>query len=86
MGDFTQTEFGYIPSLALFDKPPVNTGVLSHKWIQHRPISQISNTGLLEFTIPGTSSSYINLKSSFLQIQGKIVKENGKNIEETDKV
>jgi hypothetical protein len=83
---FDQTEFGYIPSLALFDKPPVNTGILSHKWIQYRPISQISNTGLLEFTIPGTSTSYINLACSFLQIQGKIIKGNGEEISKTDDV
>jgi hypothetical protein len=84
MTDFSQTDFGYDPCLALFDKPLINTGIVSHKWIQHRPISQISNSGVLEFTIPGTSSSYINLHCSFLQIQGKIVRENGERITEAD--
>lgn len=86
MTEFSNSQFGYEPSLAIFDRPAVNTGVSSYKWIQHRPISQISNTGLLEFTIPGTSSSYINLQCSTLQIQGKIVKENGKDLDSTDKV
>ena len=86
MNDFSNTEFGYDPSLALFNKPSVNSGVSSHKWVQHRPISQISNTGLLEFSISGTSTSYINLKCSLLQIQGKIVENNGKNLEDSDEV
>jgi hypothetical protein len=86
MSDFSQTDFGYDPCLALFDKPLINTGILSHRWIQHRPISQISNTGVLEFTLPGTSPSYINLQCSFLQIQGKIVKENGEKVQEGDDV
>jgi hypothetical protein len=86
MSDFSQTDFGYDHCLALFDKPLINTGIVSHKWIQHRPISQISNTGVLEFTIPGTSSSYINLQCSFLQIQGKIVKEDGGKITPSEDV
>lgn len=86
MSDFTNSEYGYDPCLALFERPAVNTGISSHKWVQHRPISQISNTGLLEFTISGTSSSYIDLKCSLLQIQGKIVSENGQNIGESDNV
>lgn len=86
MGDFSQTEFGYEPSLALFDKPLINTGITSHKWIQQRPVSQISKSGGLEFSIPGTSLSYVNLKCSFLQIQGKIVKENGEAIGDSEDV
>jgi len=79
MTDVDKNELGYVPALALFDKPSVDTGVKSHKWIQYRPVANISS-GVLEFRIPGTSNSYINLKCSTLQIQGKIVKAGGVDI------
>jgi len=81
-----KAELGYEPSLAIFDKPSVNTGVLSHKWVQYRPVSQISNTGVLQFNIPGTSNSYVNLKCTTLQIKGKVVKKDGSNLTEKDRV
>lgn len=86
MSSLGKTDFGYDPSLALFQKPAVNTGIIRNKWVEHRPISQISNSGLLEFNIDGTSTSYVNLKCSYLQITGKIVKSDGTNTDETDDV
>ena len=80
----SKSDIGYVPALALFDKPSVNTGVISHKWIQYRPISQISNTGVMEFYIPGTSDRYINLKCSNLQIKGKIVKDDGSKLSDDE--
>jgi len=79
-----ESELGYIPALALFDKPSINTGVISHKWIQYSPISTVSNTGVMEFYIPGTSDRYINLKCSNIQIKGKIVKDDGSKITDDD--
>ena len=81
----SHTEFGYVPSLALFHRPAINTGIISHKWVQHRPISQVSN-GLLEFLISGSSSDYVNLKASFIQVKGKIVKADGKVMDENHNV
>ena len=80
----SKSDIGYVPALALFDKPSVNTGVISHKWIQYRPISQISNTGVMEFYIPGTSDRYINLKCSNLQIKGKIEKGDGSKLSDDE--
>lgn len=81
-----KTDLGYIPALALFDKPSINTGVISHKWIEYRPISQISNTGVLEFMIPGTANTYINLKCTTLHIKGKVVKKDGSDLNKRDLV
>ena len=72
VNNFPKTEFGYIPALALFEKPSVNSGVIGYKWIQYRPISQISSNGNLQFTISGTSNYYVNLKNSYLQIKGQV--------------
>jgi hypothetical protein len=88
MSDLTSkdTEFGYVPSLALFERPSVNTGVIGYKWVQYRPISQISDSGLLQFTIPGTSNQYVSLKDSYLQIKGYIVNGSGNRITDSDNV
>jgi hypothetical protein len=72
MSHFPKTEFGYVPSLALFEKPSIDSGIMGYKWVQYRPISQISNSGNLQFTISGTSDHYINLRDSYLQIKGQI--------------
>ena len=79
-----KADIGYSPSLALFDKPSINTGIMSHKYVQFIPVSQFSKTGVLQFTIDGTSNYYVNLKCSYLQVKGKIVKENGDAIDEGD--
>ena len=81
MSSLGKSDFGYDPSLALFQRPAVNTGIIRSKWVEHRPISQISSTGLLEFNIDGTSTCYVNLKCSQLQITGKIVKEDGTDVD-----
>jgi len=81
-----KAEFGYIPALALFEKPSVNTGIIGYKWVQYRPISQISSSGLLQFTISGTSNDYINLQNSYLQIKGYIANSKGEAISKTDDV
>lgn len=84
LNNFPKTEFGYIKELALFSKPMVNTGITSYKWVQYRPVSTISNSGVLQFTIPGTSKDYVNLKNSYLQIAGRILKGNEQPIKEDD--
>ena len=86
MANLPKTEFGYIPSLALFEKPSVNTGIIGYKWVQYRPISQISNSGLLQFTISGTSNHYVNLKNSYLQLKGYVTNQKGDPINATDEV
>ena len=86
MSTASRAELGYVPALAIFEKPSVNTGVKSHKWIQFQPISTFANSGTLEFSIPGTSNTYINLKCSTLQIKGKIVDGDGKDIGDADEV
>jgi len=81
-----KTEFGYLPALALFEKPSINSGIIAYKWVQYRPISQISNSGLLQFTISGTSNDYVNLQNSYLQLKGYIANSRGVAITQKDDV
>ena len=65
-------------SLALFQPPLIDNGILHENWIEYNPIGSISESpGLIEFSIPGTSMDYINLRKSRLSLQYKITKENG---------
>ena len=84
MSTLERADIGYSPSLALFDNPAINTGVISHKYVQFLPVSQFSKTGILQFIIDGTSNYYVNLKCSYLQVKGKIVKKDGTDIDEGD--
>ena len=64
-------------SLALFQPPLIETGIQREYWVEYSPVSSISSESCLEFSIPGTSMDYINLKKSRLCIEFKITKENG---------
>ena len=80
------TDIGYVEGLALFDKPSINSGVTSYEWTHYRPTSQLTDASILEFTIPGTANSYVDLQCSRIQVKGKIVKKDGASIEEEDLV
>jgi ribonucleoside-diphosphate reductase beta chain len=82
----TDENMVYAQGLAVFDKPSINSGVMSYEWGHYRPTSQITDTGVVEFNIPGTANSYIDLQCSRLQVKGKIVKEGGGDLTGDDKV
>ena len=73
-------------ALALFQRPEVETATQKKEWITVRPINQLTEGAAIEFNIPGTSMTYIDLKNILLHITLKIVKEDGSNLESTDKV
>ena len=64
-------------SLALFQPALIETGIQREYWVECSPVSSISSESCLEFSIPGTSMDYINLKKSRLCIEFKVTKENG---------
>ncbi len=72
--------------LALFQKGPTESGVQSKEWISHRPINQLTDGSAIEFSIPGTSTTYMDLKNSLLYIKLKIVKSDGSDITVDDEV
>ena len=84
--DHNNNDVGYVEGLALFDKPTINSGVTAYEWTHYRPTSQLTDTGVLEFNIPGTANSYVDLHCSRIQIKGKIVKKGGGDIGKDDTV
>ena len=71
---------GYGEELALFENPIVDGGVQKVRWIEHRPINQISDGSAIEFVISGNGNSYIDLRRTYLHVCAKIVKPDGSNI------
>ena len=77
----------YTSSLALFQHPNSSSAIERIDFTDYQRVSQISpETSLLEFQVPGTSSSYIDLKATRLHIQLKITKSDGSSITTQEKV
>lgn len=76
----------YGDELALFRVPPTNSGVEKVRWIEYRPISQSGDDGPVEFLITGGGNQYIDLRRTKLHVKIKLVKEDGKSLEEGENV
>ena len=68
--------------LALFQPIPKERAVKSIKWINFRPTTQISSSGAIEFSVPGTTPYYVLLGKTMLHVKAKIMKLDGSNISE----
>ena len=73
-------------SLALFQGPDKDFSILAKQWIEYRPINVISEGSVLEFNVPASSSDYINLKETRLQVKAKITKEDNSPVSREDLV
>lgn len=79
-------EQAHTSSLSLFQPTNLESSVLEEIFIEYRPTASISKGSIIEFSVPGTSSEYINLKKSRIHVKFKILKANGKPVESTDLV
>ena len=68
------------------DAPPlVDNSIIKEYWVEFNPIATISQNGIIEFNIPGTSMDYINLAKSKVQVTHVITGPNSeKNQNERD--
>ena len=64
-------------SLSIFVPPPIDNSIQREYWVEFNPTAAISESGAIEFNIPGTSIDYINLSKRKLYIKYVITKENG---------
>ena len=69
-------------SLSIFVPPPIDNSIQREYWVEFNPIAAISESGAIEFNIPGTSVDYINLSKSKIHIKYVITKENGDAIKD----
>ena len=77
---------GYTEGLALFQHPVTDVGHGGNKWVEYRPINQLTEGAPLEFVVAPTASTYIDLERTYLYVKAKLVKGDGTAIAKTELV
>ena len=72
--------------LDFFALPPTQTAIDKSYWVEHRPLTTLSDDGgPIEFVISGSGEEYIDLSETYLQVKAKIVKsDTGGELEQTE--
>jgi hypothetical protein len=71
--------------LDIFSVKPTDVSVQSSDFQQYYPLTSVKeNENPLEFYVPGDNTHYLDLYSSYLYIQAKILKQNGADLAETE--
>ena len=71
--------------LHLFTVPSTQTSLEKGRWIDHRPVSSVSDNGATTFLSPGTED-YIDSSKTILVVRAKVTKANGANLDANMKV
>ncbi|KAJ8018950.1 hypothetical protein HOLleu_42760 [Holothuria leucospilota] len=58
-----------------------HTSIVKGNWIQYHPLTNITDTGPIQFTVQGSIDDYIDLSQTILHVRAKIVQGNGEDIE-----
>ena len=73
--------------LSLFDLPPTQTAVEKIYYQQVLPISQLSDSSPIQFTVTGQNGmEFIDTRNSFMSIKARIVKGDGSDIQAAEYV
>ena len=67
--------------LDLFTIPATQTSITKGQWIEYHPLSNITDTGPIEFNVSGTGEEYMDLAKTQLFVKAKITKANGDNLD-----
>ena len=63
--------------LDLFTVPTTQTSITKGQWIEYHPLSNITDSGPIEFNISGSGEEYLDLARTQLYVRVKITKPNG---------
>ena len=72
--------------LDLFTLPPTQTSIEKGQWVEHHPISNISDGGPIEFFVPGSGEEYIDPSQTQLYVKAKVIRGDGADLEDDDEV
>ena len=67
--------------LDLFSVPPTQTSLEDGIFTEYRPVSVLTSTGPIEFTISAENSNYIDFANSFLYVRANLTKPDGTNLD-----
>ena len=71
--------------LDLFSVPPTQVSLEKGLWIDHQPVSSVSNGGPITFLSPGTED-YVDLAKTILVVRAKVTKADGTDLDQGEKV
>ena len=63
--------------LELFSSPPLQIAVEEGQWVEYNPVSSISASAPIEFTVTGSGDEYIDLDKTLLEIRAVIKQADG---------
>ena len=71
--------------LDLFSVPPTQVSLEKGHWVDHLPVSSVSDGGPITFLCPGTED-YVDLAKTILVVRAKVTKANGDDLGPDEKV
>ena len=71
--------------LDLFSVPPTQVSLEKGDWVDHLPVSSVSDGGPITFLCPGTED-YVDLAKTILVVRAKVTKANGDDLDQNEKV
>ena len=71
--------------LDLFSVPPMQVSLEKGLWIDHQPVSSVSDGGPVTFLCPGTED-YVDLSKTILVVRTKVTKANGNDLDADEHV
>ena len=71
--------------LDLFSIPPTQVSLEKGHWIDHQPISSVTDNGPITFVSPGTED-YVDLSKTILVVRAKVTKANGADLDADEEV
>ena len=72
--------------LDLFSVPSSQTSLEDDSFTEYHPVSVLTTTGPIEFTISAENSNYIDLTNSFLYMRASVTMSNGADLAKTAEI
>ena len=72
--------------LDLFTIPATQTSISKGQWIEYHPLSNIIETGPIEFNVSGSGEEYLDLARTQLYVKANITKANGTALDPNEQV
>ena len=72
--------------LDLFSITSTQTSISKGQWIEYHPLSNITETGPIEFNVSGSGEEYLDLARTQLYVKAKITKANGTALDPNEQV
>ena len=66
--------------LDLFNVPATQTAIESSQWVEHRPLTSLSDSAPIEFVITGSGEEYVDLSETYLQVTAQVTKPDGSDL------